>query len=106
MSVKFITVLVTAKDTEEAEKIARGVLNDKLAACANILGGVRSLYWWQGQIDASQEVLLVLKTKEDLFEKIVSRVKSLHSYQTPEIIALSIVHGSGDYLNWINSSCA
>ncbi len=105
MNTPYIVVLVTAKDKKEAEKIARGLLEAKLIACANILEGVQSLFWWQGKIDMSQEVLLVLKTKKILFKKIVTKVKSLHSYQTPEIIALPLVAGSEDYLRWISSSC-
>lgn len=104
MKTNFIVVLVTAKDKKEAMKIAKGLLEAKLIACANIVGGVESLFWWQGKIDSSKEVLLVLKTKNILFKKVITTVKSLHSYQTPEIIALPIVAGSEDYLAWINSS--
>jgi len=101
-----IVVLVTAKDKKEAVKISRGLLEAKLIACANIIDGIQSLFWWQGKIDSSREVLLVLKSKKVLFKKIVAKVRELHSYQTPEIIALPIVNGSDDYLDWVNSSCA
>ncbi len=106
MNARYVVVLVTAKDKKEAERIARGLLEAKLIACANIIEGVQSLFWWQGKIDSSKEVLLVLKTKKILFKKVSARVKSLHSYQTPEIIALPIVAGSDDYLGWIASSVA
>ena len=99
-----IVVLVTTKDTRQAQKIANGLLQDKLVACANIVAGVRSLFWWQGKIDSSKEALLVLKTKKILFKKVAAKVKALHSYEVPEIIALPIVAGSGDYLKWINAS--
>jgi periplasmic divalent cation tolerance protein len=105
MNTRYIIVLVTAKDKKEAEKISRGLLEAKLIACANIIEGVQSLFWWQGKIDSSQEVLLVTKTKKILFKKIIALVKSLHSYQTPEIIALPIVAGSKDYLKWIDENC-
>ena len=105
MKIHYIVVLVTAKDKKEAEKISRGLLRAKLIACANIVKDVQSLFWWQGKIDSSKEVLLVLKTKKVLFKKVAVKVKSLHSYQTPEIIALPIVNGSEDYLDWISSSC-
>jgi len=105
MNTQYIIILVTAKDKKEAGKIARGLLEAKLIACANIIEDVRSLFWWQGKIDMSQEVLLVLKTKKILFKKVSTKVKSLHSYQTPEIIALALVAGSKDYLDWISSSC-
>jgi periplasmic divalent cation tolerance protein len=104
MNTSYIVVLVTAKDKKEAGKIARGLLEAKLIACANIVEGVQSLFWWQGKIDSSKEVLLILKTKKILFKKVLSQVKSLHSYQTPEIIALPIIAGSKDYLQWLDSS--
>ena len=104
MNAQYIVVLVTTKDKNQATKIAKGLLEAKLIACANIIGGVHSLFWWQGKIDSSKEVLLILKTKKSLFKKIEAKVKSLHSYQTPEIIALPIVDGSKPYLDWINSS--
>jgi periplasmic divalent cation tolerance protein len=100
----YIIILVTAKDRKEAEKIARGLLEAKLIACANIVEGVKSLFWWQGKIDSSNEALLVLKTKKILFKKVLIKVKSLHSYQTPEIIALPIINGSEDYLKWVDLS--
>jgi periplasmic divalent cation tolerance protein len=100
----FIVVFVTAKDKEEAVKIAQGLLEDKLIACANIMEGVRSMFWWENKIDAGTEVLLVLKTKKSLFNKVDKKVKALHSYKTPEIIALPIVAGSADYLSWIRTS--
>jgi periplasmic divalent cation tolerance protein len=104
MNTNYIIILVTAKDKKEATKIARGLLEAKLIACANIIEGAQSLFWWQGKIDMSQEVLLILKTKKVLFKKVSIKIKSLHSYQTPEIIALPIVNGSKDYLGWISSS--
>lgn len=104
MNTRYIVILITTKDKKEAEKIAQGLLKDKLIACANIITGVQSLFWWQGKIDKAQEVLMILKTKKNLFKKVSAKVKSLHSYQTPEIIALPIVAGSEDYLKWIDSS--
>ncbi len=100
----YIVVFVTAKDKQEAQIIADGLLKQKLIACANILEGVQSLFWWQGKIDKAQEVLLVLKTKKILFTKLTKAVKAVHSYQTPEIIALPIVAGDKDYLKWIEDS--
>jgi periplasmic divalent cation tolerance protein len=99
-----IIILVTTKDKKEATKIARGLLEAKLIACANIVEGIQSLFWWQGKIDSAKEVLLILKTKKILSKKVASKVKLLHSYKTPEIIALPIVDGNKDYLDWIASS--
>ena len=99
-----IVVFVTAKDKAEAERIARGLLEDKLVACVNILDGVKSMFWWEGKVDQSPEALLILKSRKDRFSHIVKKVKSLHSYDLPEIIAMPIVEGSEDYLDWIDSS--
>ena len=104
MNTSYIVVVVTAKDRPEAQKIAQGLLGERLIACANILDGMESLFWWQGKIDRSKEVLLILKTKKSLFHKLAARVKSLHSYKVPEIIALPIVAGSKGYLDWVKES--
>ena len=98
---EYIVVLITASSEEEAEAIARGILGARLAACVNMLNKVRSLYWWQGRIGEGKEVLMIVKTKRDLFRKLAEKVKSLHSYSVPEIIALPIIEGSGDYLAWL-----
>lgn len=99
-----IVVLVTASSREEAEKIAKEVLQKKLAACVNIIEGVNSHFWWQGKIDNSAETLMIIKTNKHKFKKLSSTVKSLHSYDTPEIIALPIIAGDKKYLDWINES--
>jgi periplasmic divalent cation tolerance protein len=101
---KHVVIFVTAKDKPQAQKIARALLEDKLVACANIVDGVQSLYWWQGKIDDSAEALLVLKTQRSLFKNVAARVKALHSYETAEVIAMPIVEGSPEYLNWIDAS--
>jgi len=100
----YIVILITTKNKKEAAKIAKCLLEAKLIACANIIDSVQSFFWWQGKIDSAKEAGLVLKTKKKLFRKIEAKIKSLHSYQTPEIIALPLIAGSKDYLNWINSS--
>lgn len=101
---KYIVVFVTAKDAAEARVISEGLLESKLIACANIIDGVQSLFWWQGKIDDAREVLLVLKTKRSLFKKLIGKVRELHSYDTPEVIALPIIDGSADYLKWLDDS--
>lgn len=98
----YIVVLVTASSKEEANKIAQGLLEEKLAACVNILTGLESRFWWQGKIDSAKEVLLVIKTRKTLFNKLAKKVKGLHSYTVPEIIALPIINGNKAYLDWIN----
>lgn len=100
----YIVVLVTAKDLEQARAIAQGLLNEKLIACANLIKGVKSMFWWDGKIDTSDEALLVMKTRKNLFKKVCAAVKKMHSYETPEVIAFALTDGNTDYLNWIDAS--
>lgn len=99
-----IVVFVTAKDKQEAQKIVRRLVEDKLIACANIVDGVKSVFWWQGKTDEADETLLIMKSEKRLFKKIAAAVKALHSYDLPEVIALPIVEGSADYLKWMKES--
>lgn len=100
----YIVVLVTASSKEEAEKIASGLLEAKLAACVNIITNVHSRFWWEGKIDRAEEALLIIKTRKPLFNKLLKKVKSLHSYAVPEIIALPIAAGNAQYLDWLSES--
>ena len=99
-----IVVFVTAKDAVEAKIISDQLLAKKLIACANIVEGVQSVFWWQGKIDQAKETLIILKSKQSLFKKIVKTVKAHHTYEVPEVIALPIVDGNPDYLRWIDES--
>lgn len=99
-----IVVLVTAKDSKQAQKIAEKLVSQKLIACANIVKGIQSIFWWEGKVDRAQEALLILKSKKSLLKKIIKAVKSVHSYQVPEVIALPIIGGNEDYLKWIDES--
>jgi periplasmic divalent cation tolerance protein len=100
-----IVIFITAKDIKEANGISQALIKTHLAACVNIIRGVQSLFWWDGKVDAANEVLLIVKSKQSYFKKITKVVKSLHSYQTPEIIALPIIDGEKKYLKWLNESC-
>ena len=100
----YVVIFVTAKDKAQAQQIARRLLQEKLIACANIIPGVNSFFWWEKKIDQSQETLLVIKSKKSLFGKIVKIVKACHSYSVPEIIALPIVQGEKNYLKWLKES--
>ena len=100
----YVVVFITAKDFDEAQKIARGLVADKLAACSNILKDVKSVFRWEEKLDQADEVMLIVKTRKSLLAKVIKKVKALHSYQVPEIIALPIVGGSKDYLNWVGAS--
>ena len=97
-----MVVLITTATEEEARNIAELLLNEKKAACVNIVPRVGSLFWWQGKLDSTQESLLIVKTRVSLLPKIVEMVKRSHSYEIPEIIALPIIGGNEDYLNWID----
>jgi periplasmic divalent cation tolerance protein len=94
-------VFITVKSEKEGEKITSALLKEKLAACVNMIGGVKSSFRWKGQISTENEVLLIAKTKDMLFENLKKRVLELHSYEVPEIIATSILAGSEKYLEWI-----
>ncbi len=99
----YIAVYITARDEEEAEKIARQLLKQRQAACVNIVPGVSSHFWWQNKLDEAQEYLLIVKTKDALLPDIVRSVRKIHSYSVPEIIALPIIGGNQEYLDWIDS---
>ncbi len=96
-----VVVLITASAEEEAVKIARALVEDRLAACVNIVKSIRSIYRWEGKIEDDQEVLMLAKTTQALFPTLEKRVKELHSYTVPEIIAVPIIHGSENYLAWL-----
>lgn len=99
-----IVIFVTTANKKEADRIARALIKEKLAACINIIGDVNSLFWWQGKLDSAREILLIIKTRKTLINKLIKKVKSLHSYEVPEIIALPIIAGNRRYLDWINES--
>lgn len=96
-------IYCTCPDQETAERIAGQLISQKLAACVNILPGVRSVYEWQGQIETAQEHLLLIKSPQARYAAIEAAIKALHPYQLPEIIAVAIERGSADYLKWIDS---
>jgi periplasmic divalent cation tolerance protein len=99
-----IIVMVTCSNAVEAETIANALLEEHLVACVNIAGRIRSLFHWQGAISRESESLLLMKTTEARFEALARRVKELHSYEVPEIIAMPIRVGNPDYLAWIRES--
>ncbi len=98
-----IVVLITAPNDDEAGMISEILVEERLIACANRLP-VRSIYRWREKIEDDAEILLLCKTKKELLDKLIERVKELHSYEVPEIIAVPIVGGSDDYLKWVDES--
>lgn len=99
-----IIVMVTCPSSPEAEKIANSLLEERLVACVNIAGRIRSLYHWQGAVARESESLLLMKTRTECFDELSRRVKELHPYEVPEIIAMPIMVGNPDYLDWIRES--
>ena len=99
----YIQVLTTTDKKEDAERIATLLVEEKLAACVQIAGPVASLYRWKGKIERAQEWQCWIKSKEVLYEEIEKAIKSVHPYEVPEIIAMPIITGSRDYLEWLES---
>ncbi len=95
-------VLCTCPDSGAADSLARHLVESRLAACVNQVRGVRSVYEWQGNIETSDEILLVIKTRRDLYPKLETTLRALHPYELPEIIMVPIEAGSSDYLGWIS----
>jgi len=102
---RVLMVFVTAGGAAEAAAIGRAVVDERLAACCSILPGARSIYRWQGRICDEAEAVLILKTTAERFESLAARVRALHSYETPEIVAAPVVFGSEAYLRWVRESC-
>jgi len=96
-----IVLFITTANTEEAQRIAKVLLNERKAACVNIVPRISSLFWWQDKLDSAQESLLIIKTKASVLNEIVRLVREIHSYDIPEIIALPIIGGNQDYLEWM-----
>ena len=101
-----IVILVTAGSSEEAARIADRLLAGRKVACVNIVPGVNSVFRWQGNIESAQESLLVFKTRLSLLDDVVALIKQLHGYDVPEIIALPIIGGNQDYLQWVSEETA
>ncbi len=103
MNKNYIIVLVTTASKAEAEKISQALLKEKIIACANIINPVTSFFNWQNNVDKCEECLVVMKSRSDLFKELAERVKQLHSYEVPEVLALPIVDYSEVYLKWMDS---
>lgn len=101
-----IVVLCTCGSAEEAERISGGLVEAKLAACANIVPGLTSVYRWKGALERSSEWLLIIKSRRGLFPQLRAEIEKLHSYEVPEIIALEIADGAEAYLGWIDQETA
>lgn len=96
-----IVVLSTCGTAEEAERIARQLIEKRLAACVNVVAGARSIYRWRGKIEDAPETVMIIKSRRDLFDPLRAELEKLHSYEVPEVVALPIVEGSHGYLSWL-----
>lgn len=100
----YVVIMMTTSNKEEAMKIVRSLLEKKLIACANIVGPVSSLFWWEGKIDQASEFLVFMKTHKNLFERLSETVREIHSYEVPEIVALPMIEGLPPYMEWLKAS--
>lgn len=101
MDMETFAVYITTKDEAEAKMIARAVVGERLAACANVLGSIDSVYWWEGSVCEDNEVALLVKTSAERKPELIHRIKELHSYECPCVVCLPITDGNRDFLNWI-----
>ncbi len=101
-----IQVMTTTETRKQAQDIAVHLVEEKLAACVQILDGIASTYHWKGKVETSCECLCLIKTRETLYPQVEAAIKKLHSYETPEIIAVPIIQGSKEYLKWLDATLA
>ena len=101
MSGEVVALLVTAPDEETGRRIARALVEERLAACVNVLPGVHSFYRWKGVVEEADEVMLVAKTRAERAAALAARVRALHPYELPEVVALPVTDGSRAYLRWV-----
>ena len=97
----YVIAYVTARDQDEAKRIGEAIVREKLAACANIIPVIHSIYWWKGSIEEEKECLLLLKTKKTLVPKLIKRVKELHSYDVPCVDIIPVTDGNKEYFKWV-----
>ncbi|BAZ39324.1 divalent-cation tolerance protein CutA [Calothrix sp. NIES-4101] len=96
-----VFVYVTCKDRAEAIQVGKALVETRLAACANVIDGMDSIYWWKGKLEVAKEAILILKSRRDLVEELTKKVKLEHSYEVPCVVALPITGGNQDYLDWL-----
>lgn len=99
----YTLVYITTSGKEESKKIGRILVEERLAGCVNIISTIDSLYWWKGEIEEDNESVLIVKTKVSNIENIIKRVKEIHSYENPAILAIPIIEGSKDYLDYLDN---
>lgn len=102
----YIIILCTINSIENAETIANNLVQDRLAACINIIPQIQSVYFWNGKIQNDEEFLLLIKTKKNLFNSVKEKIEKLHPYEIPEIISIDIADGNKNYFDWIKNTCS
>lgn len=100
---EYIQIFTTVEKREDAEKIAKTVVERRLAGCVQVLGPIKSTYWWKGDIETAEEWLCIIKSKKNLYTEIEKAIKEIHPYETPEIIAIPIIAGYEGYLKWLDN---
>ncbi len=98
---EYCSVYVTCSGADEARKLAREIVELRLAACANVAESIESVYWWKGKLEKDKEAVVIFKTRRELFERLASEIKKRHSYEVPCIVAWPIIEGNADYLDWV-----
>jgi len=98
---EYIQVFTTIDNNENAEKIAKTLVEERLAACVQIIGPITSFYWWKNKLEKSEEWLCIIKSRKSIYNKLEKRIREVHTYEVPEIIAMPITYGYSEYLNWI-----
>ena len=101
---QYVVLLSTTGSVEEAEQISDDLITNHLAACVNIIPSIRSVYWWDNKVNHDSEVLMLIKTQTSLIPEVEKSIRRLHSYQTPELIAVSLQYGIAEYLQWMSES--
>jgi periplasmic divalent cation tolerance protein len=100
----FSIVFTTVKNRAEAKRIAERLVSEKLAACVSMIPNVSSVYKWRGEVERAKEIMLVVKTSSEKLDQLIRRIRELHSYEVPEILALQVERGSPEYLKWLEES--
>ncbi len=102
--VMYAVILTTVDSQDAAERIADEVLKNRLAACVQVIGPIRSKYWWKGSIESSEEYLILIKSRKNLYKEVEDLIREIHPYEIPEIIALPVEEGLEDYLKWMSTT--
>ena len=103
---EYIQIFTTTENKKDAEKIAKEVVEKRLAACAQVLGPIESTYWWEGEVEKTKEWLCIMKSRNDLYGELEKAIKGIHPYDVPEILAIPVISGNPGYLQWVDKEVA